>query len=134
MRSDIIVRRIFLLATFIIIMTDISHILHNVPRYPHDVCLLWQSARKFNNHWLSSAGGDVRIPLSFLNHIFLDKITPRDVTTPILLLVVVLIGQQCSGMKIIQGFAVEIFADVFSKVRELKLPTETLKPGDNDTF
>ena len=55
-------------------------------------------------------------------------------TTPILLLVVVLIGQQCSGMKIIQGFAVEIFADVFSKVRELKLPTETLKPGDNDTF
>ena len=60
--------------------------------------------------------------------------TPRDVTTPILLLVVVLIGQQCSGMKIIQGFAVEIFADVFSKVRELKLPTETLKPGNNDTF
>ena len=55
-------------------------------------------------------------------------------TTPILLLVVVLIGQQCSGMKIIQGFAVEIFADVFSKVRELKLPTETLKPGDNDSF
>ena len=63
-----------------------------------------------------------------------NELTPRDVTTPILLLVVVLIGQQCSGMKIIQGFAVEIFADVFSKVRELKLPTETLKPGDNDTF
>ena len=61
-----------------------------------------------------------------------NELTPRDVTTPILLLVVVLIGQQCSGMKIIQGFAVEIFADVFSKVREL--PTETLKPGDNDTF
>ena len=36
--------------------------------------------------------------------------------TPVLLLVVVLIGQQCSGMKIIQGFAVEIFADVFTKV------------------
>ena len=63
-----------------------------------------------------------------------NELTPRDVTTPILLLVVVLIGQQCSGMKIIQGFAVEIFADVFSKVRELKLPTETLKPGNNDTF
>ena len=43
----------------------------------------------------------------------------RDVMTPVLLLVVVLIGQQCSGMKIIQGFAVEIFADVFTKVGHL---------------
>ena len=31
-----------------------------------------------------------------------------------MLLVVVIIGQQCSGMKIIQGYAVEIFADTFS--------------------
>ena len=45
----------------------------------------------------------------------------RDVMTPVLLLVVVLIGQQCSGMKIIQGFAVEIFADVFTKVGHLFL-------------
>ena len=44
----------------------------------------------------------------------------RDVMTPVLLLVVVLIGQQCSGMKIIQGFAVEIFADVFTKVQHLR--------------
>ena len=27
---------------------------------------------------------------------------------------VVIVGQQCSGMKIIQGYAVEIFADTFS--------------------
>ena len=33
---------------------------------------------------------------------------------PLVLLVVVIIGQQCSGMKIIQGYAVEIFADTFS--------------------
>ena len=42
--------------------------------------------------------------------------------TPVLLLVVVLIGQQCSGMKIIQGFAVEIFADVFTKVGAFSPP------------
>ena len=40
----------------------------------------------------------------------------RDVVTPMVLLVILLIGQQCSGMKIIQGFAVEIFADVFTEV------------------
>jgi hypothetical protein len=40
----------------------------------------------------------------------------RDVLTPVLLLVVVMVGQQCSGMKIIQGYAVEIFADVFTEV------------------
>ena len=33
---------------------------------------------------------------------------------PLLLLIVVIIAQQCSGMKIIQGYAVEIFADTFS--------------------
>ena len=31
-----------------------------------------------------------------------------------MLLVVVIVAQQCSGMKIIQGYAVEIFADTFS--------------------
>merc|ERR1719225_1398921 len=42
---------------------------------------------------------------------FLDR---RDVRVPMILLLVVIIGQQCSGMKIIQGYAVEIFADSFS--------------------
>ena len=37
-----------------------------------------------------------------------------DVRVPLVLLVIVIIGQQCSGMKIIQGYAVEIFADTFS--------------------
>ena len=52
----------------------------------------------------------------------------RDVLTPVLLLVVVLIGQQCSGMKIIQGFAVEIFADVFTKVGRDLCFRITIKP------
>lgn len=34
-----------------------------------------------------------------------------------MLLVVVIVAQQCSGMKIIQGYAVEIFADTFSHAR-----------------
>ena len=34
-----------------------------------------------------------------------------------MLLVVVIVAQQCSGMKIIQGYAVEIFADTFSERR-----------------
>ena len=33
---------------------------------------------------------------------------------PLLVVVVVILAQQCSGMKIIQGYAVEIFADTFS--------------------
>ena len=45
---------------------------------------------------------------------------PRDVYTPMVLLVVVLVAQQCSGMKVIQGFAVEIFADVYTKVARCK--------------
>ena len=35
-----------------------------------------------------------------------------------MLLVVVIVAQQCSGMKIIQGYAVEIFADTFSERSE----------------
>ncbi|XP_023349580.1 facilitated trehalose transporter Tret1-2 homolog [Eurytemora carolleeae] len=38
----------------------------------------------------------------------------REVICPLLLLFVVLVAQQCSAMKVIQGYAVEIFADVFS--------------------
>ena len=41
----------------------------------------------------------------------------RDIRVPLLLLVVVIVAQQCSGMKIIQGYAVEIFADTFSHAR-----------------
>ena len=53
---------------------------------------------------------------AFLSLPFFETILCRDVVTPMVLLVILLIGQQCSGMKIIQGFAVEIFADVFTKV------------------
>ena len=46
-----------------------------------------------------------------------QKYIPRDIRVPLLLLVVVIVAQQCSGMKIIQGYAVEIFADTFSQTR-----------------
>ena len=62
----------------------------------------------------------VLLVLVFLLLLVLEPVLPRDVYTPMVLLVVVLVAQQCSGMKVIQGFAVEIFADVYTKVARCK--------------
>ena len=48
-----------------------------------------------------------------LLHVTID--CSSDVRVPLMLLVVVIVAQQCSGMKIIQGYAVEIFADTFTE-------------------
>jgi len=41
----------------------------------------------------------------------------REVLIPLSLLMLVLVAQQCSAMKVIQGYAVQIFADVFTPGR-----------------
>ena len=69
-------------------------------------------------------GGSSRTPLAGLARELGNMVEVgrrRDVYTPVLLLVILLVGQQCSGMKIIQGYAVEIFADTFSKVPRVAL-------------
>ena len=55
------------------------------------------------------------------------KFLSRDVWFPFLLCTLNLVGQQAGGMKIIQGFQVEIFAEVYAKQ-----PSQISKNGDLD--
>ena len=48
----------------------------------------------------------------------------RDVWFPFLLCVLNLVGQQAGGMKIIQGFQVEIFSDVYSNSSGGRMPVD----------
>ena len=60
------------------------------------------------------------------------KLLTRDVWFPFILCTLNLVGQQAGGMKIIQGFQVEIFAEVYAKP-----PSQLSKNGDldlNDNF
>ena len=59
-----------------------------------------------------------------------EMIKSRDVWFPFVLCILNLVGQQAGAMKIIQGFQVEIFAEVYTN-RSLKT---TATPASNSSF